>query len=116
MQYVKAGKQTLITRLLQQLSVKSTAPARTYPLPVELLNLPSLQASALSPSGSPSTSSITVRSPSRAIKYPDLAKWETDISQLYPCPCGTLRCERERKPLRYRILIQAGQAIRREEP
>jgi hypothetical protein len=66
MQYVKAGKQILLARLLQQLSVMSTAPALRYPLPVEQLSLPSIQASALSPSGSPLTSSITVLSPARA--------------------------------------------------
>jgi hypothetical protein len=66
MRYLKAGNQTLLTRVLQQLSVMSTALALTYSLPVEQLNLPSLQASALSPSGSPLTSSITVLSPSRA--------------------------------------------------
>jgi len=57
MKYVKAHKQTLTARLLQQLSVISTAPAMTYSLEPEHLGVPSLEASALS---------ITVLSPSRA--------------------------------------------------
>jgi hypothetical protein len=61
MKYVKAGKQSVITRLLQQLSEISTAPARTYPLPKEHLGLPSLQAASLS---------ITVLSPSRLYMLP----------------------------------------------
>jgi hypothetical protein len=62
MQYVKAGKQSLIERLLQQLSVISTAPATTYPLPEEHLGVPSLQAAALS---------ITVLSSSRGYAVPN---------------------------------------------
>jgi hypothetical protein len=46
MKYVKENNRSLSTQLLQHLSVISTAPARTYPLPVEQLNLPSLQATA----------------------------------------------------------------------
>jgi hypothetical protein len=46
MKYVKASKQSLTSRLLEHLSVISTAPAMTYPLLEEQVNLPSLQASA----------------------------------------------------------------------
>ena len=46
MKYVKENNRSLSTQLLQHLSVISTASARTYPLPVEQLNLPSLQATA----------------------------------------------------------------------
>ena len=70
MKYVKENNKSLITRLLQQLSVISTALAQTYPLEPERLILPSLQVSALSRSGSPSTSSITVLSPSRVYALP----------------------------------------------
>ena len=67
MQYVKAGKQSVITRLLQQLSELSTAPARTYPLPLEGLIDRSSLMSIPSPSAFPRISSTRAWWTSKAI-------------------------------------------------
>ena len=68
MKYIKGNNQSLITRLLQQLSAISTAQALTYPHEPERLILPSLQVFAPLLSAFHRISSIRGWSTSRGIE------------------------------------------------
>ena len=70
MQYVKANRNLLTSRLLERLSELSTAPVKpnSYPPFEEYVGLPSLQTSAPSPSALHRISSTRAWSTSRAIE------------------------------------------------